>query len=216
MAWPEDGKAVYPFACGASREDLGVRLLGSNERLDWRQTNEGLVVFLPTTKPGNSRLVSRSLARNSRRFPLRIDCVVLGSIASTLGNGANSESASEAGSGRWERSAPPSATVPVPKRPSRRSGYAANGLAGGPCRRSKPECRRSGRGRFSNPPCPCVAPPESPFHERLEHGSVVLAADVLRIGDSLSGRIPCSRVPPRPIRSEPEVCGIARTRGAHW
>ena len=52
-------------------------------------------------------------------------------------NAASSESNGGAGSGRWERSTPPSATAPASRRPSRRSGCEANGPAS-PCRRASP------------------------------------------------------------------------------
>ena len=55
-------------------------------------------------------------------------------------NAASSESNGGAGSGRWERSAPPSAMAPASRRPSRRSGCEANGPAR-PCRRASPSVR---------------------------------------------------------------------------
>jgi alpha-L-fucosidase len=55
LRWPEDGKLVIkslaahsPLTKGAIRE---VKLLGSNARLKWQRTRDGLIIQLPATKP---------------------------------------------------------------------------------------------------------------------------------------------------------------------
>jgi alpha-L-fucosidase len=51
MAWPEDGTAVIRSLATPAGKVTGVELLGCREKLDWRQTNDGLIVHLPGTKP---------------------------------------------------------------------------------------------------------------------------------------------------------------------
>ena len=55
LGWPEDGKLVikslaksFPVAKGQIKE---IRLLGHDGKLEWSQTDEGLVVTLPAEKP---------------------------------------------------------------------------------------------------------------------------------------------------------------------
>ena len=51
MAWPENGQAVIRSLATPAGTISDVGLLGSKERLVWRQTNEGLVVTLPPSEP---------------------------------------------------------------------------------------------------------------------------------------------------------------------
>jgi alpha-L-fucosidase len=50
MAWPTDGRATIHSLASPAGKVNGVTLLGCKEKLDWRQTNEGLTVRLPTVK----------------------------------------------------------------------------------------------------------------------------------------------------------------------
>jgi alpha-L-fucosidase len=70
MAWPEDGKAVIRSLAVPAGKISEVVLLGSKERLDWRQTNEGLVVVLPTTKPGKFAFGLKVLGRGLKPAPI--------------------------------------------------------------------------------------------------------------------------------------------------
>ena len=51
LDWPKDGKLVVKSLASASGKISEVSLLGSGAKLDWTQTNEGLVVTLPAQKP---------------------------------------------------------------------------------------------------------------------------------------------------------------------
>jgi len=53
MAWPTDGKAVVRSLAEGAGTITEVKLLGSREKLNWQQTEEGLVVKLPAKKPCN-------------------------------------------------------------------------------------------------------------------------------------------------------------------
>ena len=51
MAWPADGKTVIHSLANAAGKISNVTLLGSKVKLDWRQTDDGLIVTLPSLKP---------------------------------------------------------------------------------------------------------------------------------------------------------------------
>ena len=51
MVWPTDGKAVIRSLAEGAGTITEVRLLGGQEKLNWQQTEEGLVVTLPAGKP---------------------------------------------------------------------------------------------------------------------------------------------------------------------
>ena len=51
MAWPQGGKATIRSLATAAGKITSVNLLGSREKLDWQQTEGGLVVNLPIAKP---------------------------------------------------------------------------------------------------------------------------------------------------------------------
>lgn len=51
LAWPEDGKLVVESLGSAAGKASTVRLLGSDETVNWRQSEEGLEVTLPSTPP---------------------------------------------------------------------------------------------------------------------------------------------------------------------
>ena len=51
MAGPPDGKTTIRSLAKPAGKVTGVVLLGSKEQLDWQQTDEGLIVNLPTRKP---------------------------------------------------------------------------------------------------------------------------------------------------------------------
>jgi alpha-L-fucosidase len=50
LGWPESGKLVVKTLATAAGKISGVALLGSDAKLDWQQTAEGLVVTLPAQK----------------------------------------------------------------------------------------------------------------------------------------------------------------------
>jgi alpha-L-fucosidase len=51
MAWPTDRKVTIKSLASGAGEITRVQLLGSEGKLDWEQTPEGLVVHLPAEKP---------------------------------------------------------------------------------------------------------------------------------------------------------------------
>ena len=51
MAWPQDGKVVVRSLATPAGKVVRVELLGSKERLEWQQTDGGLVVHLPAAPP---------------------------------------------------------------------------------------------------------------------------------------------------------------------
>ena len=51
MAWPAEGQAVVRSIATAAGKITSVELLGCKEKLDWQQTDAGLVVKLPATRP---------------------------------------------------------------------------------------------------------------------------------------------------------------------
>ena len=51
MAWPENGTATIHALATAAGKVTNVTLLGCQEKLDWQQTADGLVVKLPKAKP---------------------------------------------------------------------------------------------------------------------------------------------------------------------
>ena len=51
MAWPEDATVTIRSLAASAGRVNNVALLGSAEKLDWHQTEEGLVVHLPKVKP---------------------------------------------------------------------------------------------------------------------------------------------------------------------
>ena len=51
MAWPDSGTATIRSLASSSGKVDSVKLLGCKEALAWEQTNDGLVVHLPPTKP---------------------------------------------------------------------------------------------------------------------------------------------------------------------
>lgn len=51
MAWPEDSQATIRSLALPAGKVTGVTLLGCLEKLKWQQTDVGLVVHLPATKP---------------------------------------------------------------------------------------------------------------------------------------------------------------------
>jgi alpha-L-fucosidase len=66
LAWPDDDKLIVKsLALGGTGEGSGgrvtdVRLLGHDGRLDWEQTDEGLVVTLPA-KPASDFAVTLAI-----------------------------------------------------------------------------------------------------------------------------------------------------------
>jgi alpha-L-fucosidase len=56
LIWPADGKlAIKSLAAGTSHASSGigkVRLLGSDQAVSWRQTEQGLLIDLPDERPG--------------------------------------------------------------------------------------------------------------------------------------------------------------------
>jgi alpha-L-fucosidase len=63
MAWPRDGRAVI-HALGAAHESKGLRianveLLGSDSKIDWRQSEDALEIRVPPSAPGKYAYVFR-------------------------------------------------------------------------------------------------------------------------------------------------------------
>jgi len=55
MAWPTDGRAAIQSLGSSHRPNLkvtNVELIGSNAKLQWRQTDNALEISLPSTVPG--------------------------------------------------------------------------------------------------------------------------------------------------------------------
>jgi len=55
LQWDKAGvlvKSLDKLAIGDAKI-LNVQLLGSNEKIKWQQTNEGLKLYFPSTKPCN-------------------------------------------------------------------------------------------------------------------------------------------------------------------
>jgi len=55
MAWPTDGRAAIQSLGSSHRPNLkvtNVELIGSNAKLEWRQTDNALEITLPSTAPG--------------------------------------------------------------------------------------------------------------------------------------------------------------------
>jgi len=53
MAWPSDNKVLVKSLPSGAGKVLAVRLLGSRDKLSWKQSEEGLSVTLPQNRPGN-------------------------------------------------------------------------------------------------------------------------------------------------------------------
>ena len=51
LGWPDDDKLVVRSLASAAGKIAGVTLLGHSGKLDWQQTDDGLVVNLPAQKP---------------------------------------------------------------------------------------------------------------------------------------------------------------------
>ena len=51
MAWPADGKVTIHSLPAAAGKVAAVAMLGSKDKLDWQQTDDGLAVRLPAAKP---------------------------------------------------------------------------------------------------------------------------------------------------------------------
>ena len=51
MAWPAGGKATIRSLATPAGRITDVTLLGCKQKLDWKQTTEGLIVALPATRP---------------------------------------------------------------------------------------------------------------------------------------------------------------------
>ena len=51
MAWPEDGKLIVRSLASGSGKVHDVKLLGHHGKLDWKQTDQGLVATMPDRKP---------------------------------------------------------------------------------------------------------------------------------------------------------------------
>lgn len=52
MAWPEDGKDLIRSLATPAGKVASVELLGGRTKPSWLQTDQGLAVQLPVTKPG--------------------------------------------------------------------------------------------------------------------------------------------------------------------
>jgi alpha-L-fucosidase len=51
MAWPADGKVTIHALAAPAGQITRVTLLGDKDRLDWKQTNDALLINLPAIKP---------------------------------------------------------------------------------------------------------------------------------------------------------------------
>ena len=51
MTWPAEGQALIRSLATPVGRATGVALLGSKEKLDWKQTDAGLTVHLPAAQP---------------------------------------------------------------------------------------------------------------------------------------------------------------------
>ena len=59
MAWPTDGRAVIHALGSAQAKDIqisSVELIGSDAKVQFHQTDEGLDVQLPGQAPGSTRM----------------------------------------------------------------------------------------------------------------------------------------------------------------
>ncbi len=69
MAWPADGKVtIHSLASAAGKID-NVTLLGDKDKLDWKQTGDGLVVNLPATKPCDFAYGLKITGQNLKAVP---------------------------------------------------------------------------------------------------------------------------------------------------
>ena len=70
MAWPADGKTTIGSLATPAGKISRVTLLGSQEQLDWQQTDDGLMVNLPAAKPCQFAYGLRITGENLKAAPL--------------------------------------------------------------------------------------------------------------------------------------------------
>jgi alpha-L-fucosidase len=78
MAWPADGKAIIRSLATPAGKVSDVALLGSNQKLDWQQTDDALVVTLPPTKPCQFAYGLKVTGSNLKAAPSRSTTVSAG------------------------------------------------------------------------------------------------------------------------------------------
>lgn len=71
MAWPADGKVILHSLAKTAGKVTGVTLLGSSQKIDWQQTDAGLVVTLPETKPCQFAYGLRVTGATLKAVPVR-------------------------------------------------------------------------------------------------------------------------------------------------
>jgi alpha-L-fucosidase len=69
MAWPSDAKVTIHSLATPAGQITDVTLLGSKEKLDWRQTADGLAVNLPGTKPCDFAYGLKIVGRDLKASP---------------------------------------------------------------------------------------------------------------------------------------------------
>jgi alpha-L-fucosidase len=69
LGWPSDRTVMIRFLATPAGQVASINLLGSGGKLDWRQTDAGLVVTLPTEKPCDHAVVFKITGANLKPAP---------------------------------------------------------------------------------------------------------------------------------------------------
>ena len=76
LGWPEDGRLVVKSLATPAGKVSSVALLGHAGNLEWKQTDEGLVITMPEKKPCEYVFAFKIAGRNLKPAPLPPDLVI--------------------------------------------------------------------------------------------------------------------------------------------
>jgi len=77
LGWPADGKLVVKSLAEPAGKITGVSLLGSNAKLDWKQTADGLVVTVPAEKVSEYTAALKITGKNLKPAPVAEEPVIV-------------------------------------------------------------------------------------------------------------------------------------------
>ena len=80
LGWPEDGRLVVKSLATSAGKVSNVTLLGYNGKLNWKQTDEGLVVEMPAHKPCDHVFSLKVMGNNLKPALLPPDPVILPTV----------------------------------------------------------------------------------------------------------------------------------------